>query len=241
MNGKIPFTRLKRVGSQAIPVTIRPLPASADDLLLPRAALRLGVHAKAGADLLARTRQASARFPGDPFASAVQAHAEILFGDRAVGTAMLDALLAANPKDAELLYLRGYSDLLAGRADEQNRATLFQAAGRRFAQAYKLDENYYPTLYAYTETRSLDPLSDNGLETLLLARWLAPQVEIIAFNAAIALMQRKRFPEAERLLQPLAANPHGGAFGEKVRAMLAQARSGEAPGFSFVADEPEEK
>lgn len=226
--GSLKYLRSTRASDRTpVPVAVRQLPASADDLLLPLAAIRQSVSEDRGPAMLARVRKDASRYPGDAFATLVLAAAELDFGDRAAGSAMLDGLIANGAKDAETLTLRGYADLVAARKLEGDaRKPLYVAARKWFGRAFRADPNYVPALVAYVETWSLGPMDDNTLNVLLQAQALAPQVESIRFEAAIALMRRKEFAVAQRMIEPLASDPHGGTSAEFARALLAKAKGG---------------
>lgn len=228
--GKIAYLRFGRSSGQtAVPVTVRELPASADDLLLPRAAIQLGLSDKRGAAALATVRSSAARYPGDPLARWTHAAYEIDFGEAAAGSAMVDALIAGGMKDAPTLFLRGYGDLVQGRKAEsgEEKRKLYGQARLWFARAFRADENYFPALWAYAETRSLDPMNENTLSVLLKAQELAPQVESLRFEAAVALMRSREFAGAVRMIEPLAVDPHDGRGAAHARKLLAMARSGQ--------------
>lgn len=227
--GKIRYLRFSRASDrQAISMEVRPLPAAANSLLLPRAAVMLGMPDDQGKAALAMVRKEAARYPGDALAKWTQAAYEMDFGDVPAGSAMVDELIAGGMNDAETLFLRGYGDLVVARnADDEAARRHYDAARAWFAKAFRADQNYFPALWAYVETRSLDPLDDNSLSVLLKAQELAPQVESIRFDAAVALMRSKEFPAAVRMIEPLAADPHGGGMTEYARHLLGKARSGQ--------------
>jgi hypothetical protein len=232
------FSRMKRKSAAAPPeVTITPMPASADDLLLARATMQVGPDAGTEPALLARVRTAAARH-NDAFAKRVLAQAEALYGDGAKADALLDELTAANPKDAELLYLRGMRHLVAARAADDGEAG-FKEAQRWFGRAHKLDPNHFQSLIRYAESLQMDRrmLSDNTINILLLARDLAPQVSETSMHAASLLIARGRLAEAEALLLPLAGDPHNTGLAAAAREMLAQARAGGKP--RVESEEPE--
>jgi len=227
--GRIRYIRFSPPDHAEVPVEIRQLSAGADDLLLPRAALLLGMSDKRGAATLPAIRGEAARYPDDTFAKWTLAAYEMDFGDTRAGNAMADALIAGGMNDAETLFLRGYGDLvLARKADHpEEKRRLYGAARLWFAKAFRADENYFPALWAYVETRSMDPMDENTLSVLLRAQQLAPQVAWLRFQAAVALMRNKEFASAAALLGPLAADPHGGRGAEHARKLLNKARSGE--------------
>lgn len=230
--GQIRYRRLTLDERQAAPpVTVARLPASANDLLLYEAALRAGIDEERGPDYLQRIRAAAARHQGDPFAGRVLAHAEALFGDGAVADRLLDPLLAAAPADAELLYIRGMRHLTAAEKAEDGESES-RVARSWFTRAHRADENHYQTLYRYGQSLRGDRefLSENNANVMLLAHQLAPQVSEITMNAAMLLIGRRQYAEAEGLLRPLAADPHDTGLAEAARRLIeqAQAQSGES-------------
>jgi Flp pilus assembly protein TadD len=221
------FTKRTRASAAASPaMTVTTLPASAEDLLLPEATMHIGVGEAYAAPLLARIRKAAAKFPDDAYARRVLAEAEVQFGDGAKGEALLDALLKDAPKDAELMYLKGLRHLIVGRAAEEPEPA-FKQARTWFARAHKADPNHFPTLVSYAESLRTDERfdSDNTMNILMLAHQLAPQVDEVTMRAANLLMIRDRYPEAERLLLPLASHPHNEGLAAAAGALLEKARA----------------
>lgn len=229
---KMSFTRVTR-SSNATPVAVelRTLPPAADDLLLFDAGLRLGLADWRKYPLLPRVRRAAKKHEGDPFAVKTLVRAELLYGDRTAADAMLDRLLKAQPGDRDGLYLRGLSHILAGRADNANRAVHFVKARPWLARAHKADENFHPALVRYAESFSADAqyASENVGNVLLLASQLAPQVSLIRLNAAQQLAVRGEMKEAEAVLAPVVNEPHSKRERTAARALLAQIKSGTRP------------
>lgn len=228
---RMTFTRLG-LNESALrqPVTVTALPDSANDLLLPQAALRLGQREPWLSSLLARIRRAAAG-RDDLFARRVLAQAEILYGDSEAGEPILEALLRESPEDAELLYLKGMRFLRGGRGDPARRAELFGLAQPWFVRAHRADPNHVPTLFSYAESLSAGPtyVSENTANILLLAHRFAPQVGGIGLQAGYVLHRLGRNDDAVAVLAPIAAQPHGGRLAERAQALLDQARSGAAP------------
>ena len=220
------YSRLPRITAAEAPrVTVTRLDSVPDELVLAQAAVRL-TRTK-DADRFLRHVRGVARGRSDPLAQRVLARAEALYGDGDTADRLIDPLLAAAPRDAELLYLKGMRHLSAGRRDAANRAAHFRQAQSWFVRAHRVDENHFPTLYRYAESLSLEPnfLSENTTNVLLLANQLAPQVREIALSTANVLMRRGEFAQAETLLTGIASDRHGGALATTARALLAKARA----------------
>jgi hypothetical protein len=210
-------------------VTVTTMPASANDLMLYEATLRIGMSEEKGREYLPRIRAAAARHEGDPFAQRVLAHAELLYGDAAVADRLLDGLLAASPSDAELMYLKGMRFLTAAERGEWDGNA--RTARTWFSRAHRADANHYQTLLRYAESmhRERDYVSENSSNILLLAHDLAPQVSAITINAASLLMARGEYVQAAVLLRPLAADPHNPGLALAARQMLEAALAGRPP------------
>jgi hypothetical protein len=222
------FTR--RAVPEPASVTISVLPPSADDLLLAKATMEIGLKEEADrAALVARVRQAAAKYPDDAFARRVLAEAEALYGDGAAADRLLDALLASSPNDGELLYLKGMRLLVAARANESDdvlRSKQKKDASAWFARAHKAAPEHFQSLARYVESLSGTSAynSDNSLNVLLLAHELAPQVTDLTMNAAVMLIRRGRYDEALGLLAPLASDAHNQGLAAAARALMSEAR-----------------
>jgi hypothetical protein len=226
---KMTYTRMKRASAAVAPkVTVTPLPASADDLLLLKAALQVGAERGIEPQVLERIRAAAARYPGDTFAQRVLAQAEVFYGDGSKGEALLDGLLKDAPQDGELLYLKGMRHLVEGRREEgEKRRALFKQARTWFARAHKAAPHHFQTLARYGESLRYDERfdSDNTMNIVLLAHELAPQVAQFRMNAANLLLMRGKHEAAEVMLMPLAADAHNAGIAADARRMLEKARA----------------
>jgi hypothetical protein len=231
------YSRLRRASAiKAPPITVATLPPSADDLLLLEAGLDTGARPEDALRIVERVRAAAAG-KTDDYSRRVLAKAEALAGDGAAADRLLDPLLAAAPRDAELLYLEGMRHLVAARRDPAVAARERKLAQGWFAKAHGVDQDRFQTLVRYAESLSGDPrfASENTANILLLAHKLAPQVSDIGMKAARILLIRGEFDEAERILLPLASNPHQPDLAAAALAMLQRARARQA----LSPDEPE--
>jgi hypothetical protein len=224
-----PGIRYPRDGRSQPELVLTELPASADALLLEGQRLKSGVPAADQPAFLREIRDKAARFPGDRLAELTLARAEITFGDRAAGEAILQRRFAADATDVDAAWLMALSRLFAGQAEPARRAEFYAQARPWLGKAFALDGNRYQTLYDYAQARSVDAdyPTDNTLAVLLKAHALAPQVAPVTLGAARGLMKRKRFAEAIVLLTPLANNPHGGGLARAAAALITQARAGQ--------------
>jgi hypothetical protein len=236
VKGKLQYTVFDRRKTAEPPITVTVLPPSADELLLDAAMMKgAGTAKKDEAETVKRIRAEAAHFPGDRLAELTLARAEIEYGDRKAGEAILDRRLAAAPDDVEALDLAAHARLDAGDDDKAHAADLAKEAQPFVAKAFKLDPDRYQTLWTYARSRKLldpDYPSDNTLEALLAAHDLAPQVEEIRLEAARGMIARGRLDYAAAMLTPVANDPHGGEGVETARKLLAEIerkRAGAAP------------
>lgn len=227
--GTIRIRRMTRTADAAAPaVTITTLSPGADAAIADAAALRIGVGEDMAPALLGRLRAVAARFPNDPFVSRTLAHAEAVYGDGAAADRLLEPLLAANPSDAELMYLRGRRFLSAAQ-QEGAPPDAMRSARQWFSRAHRADRNHFQTLYRYIDSLKDEPgyISENSANVLLLAHQLAPQVHEMTMTAAWMLLRRGDRAGAAALLEPLAADPHNQGLARAASEMLAQARDEE--------------
>lgn len=224
--GRITYRRMARGDVTPPPVTVTTMPRSADDLILFDAALRVGLAAEREQPYLLRIRTAAARYPDDPLAMRVLAHAEALYGDGASAERLLDRLLVAAPNDADLMYLKGLRYSVAAEGDHPP-ANAARDARIWFSRAHRADRNHYQTLYRYALSLRSEPnyVSENTSNVLMLAHQLAPQVGEIRMNAAAMMLNRREWDQAVSLLRPIAVNPHDSGMARAARQMLAVAQA----------------
>jgi hypothetical protein len=250
MRKGMPSTRFTRASYKPASVAVTAMPRSADDFLLEslraeltgcgadREALQLddgsdeeatkaaAREAKEEAAFLERVRTRAALYPDDGLAQRTLACLELEDGDKAKGAAILDRLVAANPQDAASLRLKALI-LLAQAGDANEPAAqrkLMNDAGRLLLRANAAEPNDYRTLLNYARSRrgEADYPNDNILDVLGNAAVLAPQVDDVAIETARAYIMRQRWDDAEKLLTPVANNPHGTTGAAIARSMLAE-------------------
>lgn len=212
-------------------VTVSPVTAADEAVLLEAQSIKRGVRKERQAPLIEKLKRAVATNPGARLPRLTLAHAQISFGDRAAGEAILRELVAADPRDVEALEFLAESRRYAGDEDEANAAAYYRESEKLIGQAYKVDPNRFQTLYAFTTSQRHDPNypSKNTLEALLVAQELAPQVDEITLEAARGLIRHKQYDQAVRLLTPVANDPHGGGAAEAASKFLAQIATAQAP------------
>jgi hypothetical protein len=231
---KMTMTSYTRSPKTAAEVKVRTLPAAADPMLLLLANLEFGLSQDQRDRAVKRVREQAARFPGDPLAERTLAYAEMRYGDKAAGIALLDKLLVAEPSDPTLLRWRGEAEWPRDGAPDQAQG---KAARKYLARAFKLDPGDWRTLYLYAMVedpyvRRLDP---GTLDVLLRAHQLAPQVDEIGLATAVALVRADRVTDAIKVIEPIAHSRHVGPITEAMEPMLAQLKAGDTAGFLTAA------
>lgn len=207
---------------KAVAISISPMPASADDMLLEGQQLKNGVSDKLGPALLAEVRKDAARYPGDRLAELVLARAEIKIGDPARAEPLLKHRLEVDPADADARLLQATMLITQAEGAPDRRLELYREADRDLVPAVKANPDDFRLLYAYAVSRSIEPdyPSANMVTVLTNAVTLAPQVEQFRFAAADACQKRGDFKRAIDLLDPVANDPHNPAAAKVARAQI---------------------
>jgi len=211
-------------------VSVVRLPPSAGDLVWLDLRLARYVPENLRAANLAEAQRAAARFPNDPWAARVLTQAHLDMQQNAEAVQVMEASLAGTPDDP--LSLRMKAVALMERGDEMKdsdpdqRLALFGQARRALARAYQLEPMDYRLYMALDRSRQGAPgyPTSNDVETLLMGRALAPQVQSLGVRASQALMAEGEYGVAAAFLAPIANNPHGGSGLNSVRRLLAEAR-----------------
>lgn len=212
-------------------ITVTDLGAAENDLMLLSRRLIVGAPEGERAATAEDVRRAAARHGRDPFARLTLAHAELHFGDKARGVALLQELLADHPDHVEALQYLAAAKLSAARDGDDDDDDALREARTLLARAYALDPGQYRTYLLLAQAREGAPgyPNENDLQTWQLAYSLAPQLAEVRVGAARALIMRERFDEAIAILGPVANDPHGGQGAVIAGQMIAFARAGQTP------------
>lgn len=212
-------------------ITVTRLGRSADDLLLIGQRLKVGVAEDKRDETAALVRRLAARHPDDTFAMLQLGHAELHFGDPAVGEAVLEKVLEREPENVEALQFMATRFIRLAEDDPDQTIPMLRRARTYLARAYAADPNAYYTLKMLAETREVAP--DYPVENDLVA-WdrafrLAPQLVDIRLGYANALMKVAEFDNAILMLEPLANAAHGGGGAQAATVLLDRARARQDP------------
>jgi tetratricopeptide (TPR) repeat protein len=201
-------------------VTIRRMPAGADDLILELQRLKAHPYVDR-ASLLRRFRKAATRRPDERYSRQALARAEITIGDRDKGERLLETLLREDGGNLEALRLMGTSKLYRAAADGPRAAALLAEARAYLARADAVEPNDYQTLFLLAQTTVTEGApSPERLALLRRAVTLAPDVAKIRIVAAVAFLQADDAQTAFSLLKPMSADPNGGLAAAQARRVL---------------------
>tara|TARA_R110002051_G_scaffold208992_1_gene274908 strand:- start:84 stop:1652 length:1569 start_codon:yes stop_codon:yes gene_type:complete len=227
-NGRVPMTRYRQEFARTN-VDITVLPRSADDLLLLGQRLKVGVDEDERAATAEDVRRAAANYPDDSFAQLQLGHAELHFGDPAVGAPILTRLLEREPDNVEALHLLASDEQRKARETDDDPVPYEGVARGYLARAFRADETSYLTYIMLGEMQSYgqDGPSENDVATWQLAFQIAPQLSQTRLGYAQVLLMSGESARAEALLAPLANAPHGGGAAEAAQNMLERIRAGE--------------
>lgn len=224
------FSSYGRPSATLSDITTTELAPASGNMLLRMVALEHGVPLAASREALAEVRAAAAEAPDDEISRRALALAELQQGDVKTATALLDALLTESPADPDLLRWRAAASRAAGNTDQ---------AKAWLQKAYAVAPTDWRILHAWARLHHPigGPLPPQALQALLRAYQLAPQVNEVVLDTALALAYADRMDEAAKVLEPLAWSPHGGAAADVARRLLEKARANDRAGLlKEVAD-----
>lgn len=210
------YSRMARQKLSSREIKVQHLSPAAERLLLPFFGLELGGTSEQQASRAELVRKEAAKFADDPFARKVLALAELETGNRKRAAEILDGLMPSMPTDTDLLRWRARADAPDPRSATEEEA---RSARRLLARAFKIDPSDWRTLHLYAQLACarFRPLSDANYNVMMRALDLAPQVQQVVMDAAIAHVHRDDLPVAGALFTNLANDPHAG---EEISAFL---------------------
>ncbi|HEX8621260.1 MAG TPA: hypothetical protein VF718_04755 [Allosphingosinicella sp.] len=223
---RIPYMRVRADLLAIEPIALRTLRPGEAAIMELRIRSRVGVTREDAAQVAADLRKAAAPFPNDPAVQAALAEAEFDGGNLDSAEAAADRAIAADPKQIDALIYRARTAMERARASRDPVA--WRQARARIAEANRADPNDPEPLILFFRSfvEAGVPPTRNAVEGLLQAHELAPQDAGLRMNAARQLLADGKAAEARAALTPIAYDPHGGALGQAVTAILAKLDSG---------------
>jgi hypothetical protein len=209
--------RVKDMPAPAI--TVSDMPASARDMLLPDASVRVCMQRgdmEGNTPFIQAAHETAEHWPDDDYANRVLARIDIVAGDESKAAPWLKTYVKLHPDDAEAVAMLGETYTLMTLHDKlaegETKTSQMKYARELLMRAYKLDPLRAATLYYLS--RAQQDLPDYPNETAVnaatQAHILVPAVSEYAVTAADLLVRKDRLGEARDMLMPLSNNPHGG-------------------------------
>jgi Flp pilus assembly protein TadD len=201
--------------------TLRPGEAAIMDLWMRS---QVGVTKEDAGRVARDMRKAAAAYPDDPAVQAALAEAEFDAGDLAAAEAAAARAIAADPKNVDGLTYRARVAFERAKASASAGDAEWKGVRRLIAQANRADPNDPKPLILYYQSFRAQGIAPTTLavDGLLQAFALAPQNVGLRMNAARQLLVDGKAAEARRALAPIAYDPHGGALGQAVAAVIAK-------------------
>jgi tetratricopeptide (TPR) repeat protein len=209
---------------QPVSVRISEVPSDEAEAELDSMIIATSPDTEHGEAVLKRLRERVAKAGGERAPDTMRwalAYAEIRFGDADKALQILSpwAQLDDAPFEANRLLGWAWQAVAAQLSGAERSQALEQARGFLMA-AYKQRRNDAPTLYQLARVLSAKGLSTSLTNSADAASVLEPQVSEYVHFAVWALLQSGQRDKAQRGLQSLASNPHGGESTTRARAAL---------------------
>lgn len=180
-----------------------------------------GAGSKALAEeIVAEARTVAARFPADAAVLAALAEAEFDAGNDEAALAAADAALAIDPLRVNAHVQKGLA--LFRKAETSGDAETMRAARRAFMALNRIEnDNPVPLYYFYLSYSSNGSQpTENAVTALKQAAGLVPYAHEVVLALAHRHLLDGQPAAARNALLPVAYNPHGGRFAERLREFL---------------------
>ena len=220
----IPYLPMKAELLTIQPVTIRTLRPGETAIMDLRIRSQVGVTKDDAARVARAMRKAAAAWPSDPAVQAALAEAEFDAGDLDAADSAAARAIAADPKNINGLIYRAKVAFERAKASPADGEAAWKAVRRLIGQANRADPDDPEPLILYYQSFAAQGVAPTALavDGLLQAFALAPQDGGLRMNTARQLLVDGKAAQARRALAPIAYDPHGGAFGQAVAAIIAK-------------------
>jgi tetratricopeptide (TPR) repeat protein len=218
----IPYLPMKAELLTIQPVAIRTLRPGEAAIMDLRMRSRVGVTKDDAGRVARDMRKAAAAWPDDPAVQAALAEAEFDAGDLDAADAAAGRAIAADPKNVDALIYRARVAFERAKASAASDEAKWKAVRRLIGQANRADNNHPQPLVLYHQSYEAQGIAPTPLavQGLIQAFALAPQDIGLRMAAARQLLVDGKAAEARRALAPIAYDPHGGALGQAVAAVI---------------------
>jgi uncharacterized protein DUF1570 len=203
-------------------VKVRPLTAGEAAIMPFRIQSERGVSEDEAKALVPRMRRAAAPFADDAAVQAALAEAEYDAGNYAEAEAAAGRALAAAPANIDALTSRARVAMARAEADEASDAATWREVRRRLIAANRADPNHPEPLLLFYQSflsEGIEP-TRSAVAGLLRAFELAPQDGGLRLQVARQYLLDRKPAEARAVLMPVAFNPHSGATGKAIQAII---------------------
>jgi tetratricopeptide (TPR) repeat protein len=220
----IPYLPMKAESLTIRPVTVRTLGQGESAIMDLRIRSRVGVTKQDAAQVARDMRKSAAPWPNDPAVQAALAEAEFDAGNLDSAEAAAARAIAADPKKVDALTYRAMVAFERAKASAASDPAAWKAVRGLIGQANRADPNDPRPLILYYRTFGEQGIVPTKLavDGLLQAFALAPQDIGLRMDAARQLLVDGKAAEARGALTPIAYDPHGGALGQAVAAVIAK-------------------
>ncbi|QYU69180.1 DUF1570 domain-containing protein [Leptolyngbya sp. 15MV] len=203
------------------PVTVRKVSPGHAAALPQIIRSQRGVNDEQAADILPRARAVAARFPDDAWAQAALAEAAFDAGEDDEAITAADRAIALDPSITNAYVQKGFA-LFRKARDAEDRAAAYAAAMAPFSALNQIENDHpLPLIHhyrSYTE-RGREP-PESARHALERASQLAPFDQGLAMEVGLMQASEGKIEVARYTLAPLAADPHGGSFADRVRMLV---------------------
>lgn len=221
---RIPYMRVRPELLAIGPIALRTLGRGEASIMDLRIRSRVGVTKDDAGRVALAMRKAGAPFPGDAAVQAALAEAEFDAGNLDEAQAAADRAIAADPKTIDGFLYKARVAMARAKGGSGDKATLWKEARRLILQANRVDPDDPEPLILFYRTfvdQGAAP-TRNAVEGLLQAFELAPQDGRLRINVARQQLVDGKAAEARAALASIAYDPHGGALGQAVTAVIAK-------------------
>lgn len=220
----IPYLPIKAELLGVQPVALRTLRPGENAIMDLWIRSQVGVTREDAARVARDMRKAAEPWPDDPAVQAALAEAEFDAGEMDSAEAAAARAIAADPKNVDALTYRARVAFERAKASAKGDEAAWKAVRRLIGQANRADPNHPQPLILYYQSFAAQGIAPTRLavDGLLQAFALAPQDVGLRMNAARQLLVDGKAAEARRALAPIAFDPHGGALGQAVTAVIAK-------------------
>lgn len=221
---KITMERLAKISTQEEYEAWAKLRAEKKDPVKKDFATYLKEETTARDKWMASLRGKVARFPNDPAAHIIKAHAECMAKDFAECQSSADRALTLQPDNWEAALRKGQALLgLAPQASDASKKTAFKDARTWLLKSNEANPSAHEPLYHYYQSFRDEgrKAPDSAVDALAQVVDTIPQIDGPRLMLAQEYIARNLYGQARKTLKPLAYSPHDSVDQQKAKGLLA--------------------